>query len=205
MAETIESLDAKIAPLLAELNVLNRKIARLNGMRQKLVDQETKQALKGIPDNFDDMTSDQITFMLDTSGNKGMDHYRAMEKFLNKLGLSTNGVNVSTKQFSFKLTNHGDFYKQLNGAQKLMGYIRPCAIDGKMRKLIGVSNPNVEMTGIFSILIDDDRDEGEIGRYQIFNEYRHRPVFKDKFPTFEKAMAWVRDNIWFQSSDEDEL
>jgi hypothetical protein len=189
--EQIEPLQNKVVSLYNEIESLKSKLAAIE--REEM--------------DHPEMSEDQrIAFYLENDGDtKGMEHYKAKEKFWQDMGLWPSGYYPSIQQQGLKVM----LYVNKSKNQQTIDIINKVLPHMKTIEGIDDERPNIKVFGIFeytlseygsySLFFDTDREEWVVS---IISWHRRRDVYVTK--SLENVIEFISENHAYDGNDYDE-
>jgi hypothetical protein len=189
--DQMEPLKEKVSFLYNEIKALQNKLSCIE--REEIESPE--------------MTDDQrIAFYLENDGDtKGMEHFKAKEKFWQDQGLWPSGYYPSIQQQGLKVMLYTD--KRTN--QQTIDIINKVLPHMKTIEGIDDTRPNIKVFGIFeytlseygsySLFFDTDREEWIVS---IISWHRRRDVYVTK--SLEDVINYISINHSYDGNDYDE-
>lgn len=189
--EQIEPLQNKVVSLYNEIESLKSKLAAIE--REEM--------------DHPEMSEDQrIAFYLENDGDtKGMEHYKAKEKFWQDMGLWPSGYYPSIQQQGLKVM----LYVNKSKNQQTIDIINKVLPHMKTIEGIDDERPNIKVFGIFehtlseygsySLFFDTDREEWIVS---IISWHRRRDVYVTK--SLENVIEFISENHAYDGNDYDE-
>ena len=189
----IDKFQKELAPLHKELDTLQNKVAQLCSKRNRVRDRIDKEALKGIPQEPEQLTPAQWRWVLKTSNEESMSHHQFKEGLIFKLGFYTCGYFPETEQpaLAIPLSLH-TFDKLKTGLKILLKYLKPVKVGYIHRHSKGEVGVRITVGGI--------PDHGDDMAVMYIHEDNTITLYTSRFSDPKKFRNLKRFFIWCEAT-----